>query len=223
MKKTLLVIMLITFKMIAAHAQMTKPVKLIKKQTITTPPPVVNPPAPVVSPHYYLTAAKVTITTGNDNKEQPSRVRMSLVRTSGGDWPSDDNTKPCGLYDFNHSTNINNEYKINSVTEIQLVTPFQFPGTMPGGSRDGWRYINLRLGDIQIHGLILYVMYDPNFILDAWKIAQVTLTLEFKDVNGNAHPTLGMVVIPFINSSALLNDGKRTLKLEADKFLMSKN
>ena len=188
------------------------------------PPPKTNnpPPTTVNTPHYYLTAARVSIVTGNDNKEEGSKVNISLVRPSGGEWPSDDNTKSCGLYQFIYSK-INNEYRVNSVTDIPLVTSFQFPAGLPGGAGEGWRYINLRLGDIQIHGLTLYVMYEPNFILDAWKIERVTLTLEFKDLAGNAHPTLGTVVIPFINSSVLLRDGNRTLKVETDKFLIPKN
>ncbi len=224
MKKALF-ITLLTFISSVTFAQMIQKAVPAVKQNATlkvVQPPLPVPPAATVAPHYFLTAARVSIATGNDNKEQPSRVRISLVRTSGGEWPSDDYTTPCGLYSFNHSTNINEEYKINSVTEIPLRTPFQFPGTIPGGTGEGWRYINLRLGDIQTHGLILYVMYDPNFILDAWKITKVTLTLEFKDINGNAHPSLGTVIIPFINSSTLLNDGKRSLKLETDKFLIPK-
>jgi hypothetical protein len=55
------------------------------------------------------------------------------------------------------------------------------------------------------------------------KSKKVTLTLEFKDLHGNAHPALGVVTIPFINASALLTDSKRILKCETDKFLLPKN
>jgi hypothetical protein len=41
--------------------------------------------------------------------------------------------------------------------------------------------------------------------LDAWKIEGVTLTLEFRDQNGNPHPTLGQKVITFSNAQGFLN------------------
>lgn len=225
MKKILLITSLSIFIISTAISQiLQKPAAPVKKNVIikTVPSqPVTAPPASTVP--YYLTAARVTIVTGNDNKEQPSRASIALNRTSGGEWPSDDKTAACGLYDYNYSTRILNEYRVNSVTEISLITPYQFPYTLPGGAGEGWRYINLLLSSIQSHGLTLYVNYNPNFVLDAWKIERVTLTLEFKDLSGNPHPTMGTVVIPFLNSSALLNDRNRTLKLETDNFLMPKN
>lgn len=225
MKKLLLITSLSIFIISSAISQIIqKPAAPVKKNAIIKTVPSQPAPAPAANTvTYYLTAARVSIVTGNDNKEQPSRASIGLNRTSGGEWPSDDKTAACGLFNYNYSTRILNEYRVNSVTEIPLITYYQFPYTFPGGVGEGWRYINLLLSSIQSHGLTLYVNYDPNFILDAWKIERVTLTLEFKDMNGNAHPTLGKVVIPFLNSSALLNDRNRTLKLETDQFLMPKN
>ncbi len=224
MKKILLIGSLSIFIVSSAISQiLQKPTAPVQKNVIinTVPSqPATAPPASNVA--YYLTAARVTIVTGNDNKEQPSRASVALNRTSGGEWPSDDKTAACGLFNYNYSTRILNEYKVNSVTEISLLNSYQFPYGFPGGAGEGWGYINLLLSSIQEHGLTLYVNYDPNFVLDAWKIERVTLTLEFKDLNGNAHPTMSTVVVPFLNSSALLNDRNRTLKLETDKFLMAK-
>jgi hypothetical protein len=232
MKKIIILIILGFFKISLIQAQITRPVikniktdtirKAIKKRIVATPR-LNNPPAPVNNTAYYLTAAKVSIVTGNDNKEQPSRASIMLNTADGGCWPSDKTTGGCGLYDFNLSTLIKNEYKVNSVTDISLTTAYQFPASYPGGAGEGWRYINLSLTGIQTYGLVLYVNYDPNFFLDAWKIERLTLTLEFKDLHGNAHPTMGTVTIPFNNASALLNSNNRTLKCEADKFLMPKN
>ena len=228
-----LLILVVSFAGSKVHAQIiTKQVPVTKNTTIRTipsqpppppPPPANNPPATANTAAYYLTAARVSIVTGNDNKEQPSRASISLATTDGGCWPSDRTTGGCGLYEYNFSTRILNEYKVNSVTDISLKTDYQFPYTFPGGVGDGWRYINLSLSGIQTYGLTLYVNYDPNFVLDAWKIEKLTLTLEFKDLHGNAHPTLGVVTSPFINASALLSDSNRTLKCETDKFLMPKN
>jgi hypothetical protein len=75
---------------------------------------------------------------------------------------------------------------------------------------------------IQNYGLELYISYRPNFILDAWKIDKVTLTLEFKDITGKPHSTLATVVIPFV-ASPLLKDGNATLKCVIDKFLLAKS
>ena len=225
MKKIIIIILiaLISSESQAQVFQKTIPTTKQNATLKTVPPPApappTNTPPPAANVPYYLSAARVILLTGNDNKEQPSSVSIGLNRTSGGDWPSDDYTASCGLYQHNYATN---EYKVNSVTDIALTTSFQFPGSMPGGVGEGWRYINLLLSNIQTHGLTLYVRYDPNFILDAWKIEKVTLVMEFKDIKGNPHPTLGSITIPFLNSSALLNDGKRILKLETDKFLMAK-
>jgi len=238
MKKLLFISTLIVFTIFAAQAQIktrtertklqaplkiSEPVPTERKTVPPPPPPTNNPPATANTTAYYLTAARVSIVTGNDNKEQPSRASIGLNTTDGGCWPSDRTTGGCGLYDYNLSTRVLNEYKVNSVTDISLKTDYQFPYTFPGGVGDGWRYINLSLSGIQTYGLTLYVSYDPNFALDAWKIEKLTLTLEFKDLHGNAHPTLGVVTIPFINASALLTASNRTLKCEADKFLMPKN
>ncbi|MGZ8544891.1 MAG: hypothetical protein ACXWV0_06320 [Flavisolibacter sp.] len=232
MKKIIFLIILVSFKSTLIQAQITRPVskqiksdttrKIIKKGVVTTPP-VNNPPATVNSTAYYLTAVKVSIVTGNDNKEQPSRASIMLNTVDGGCWPSDKTTGGCGLYDFNLANTINNEFKVNSVTDISLTTAYQFPASFPGGAGEGWRYINLSLAAIQAHGVVLFVNYDPNFFLDAWKIERLTLTMEFKDLQGNAHPTMGTVSIPFINASALLNSSKRTLKCETDRFLMPKS
>ncbi len=189
----------------------------IKRTAPPPPPPTSNAaPTPGKNTPYYLTAASVTITTGNDNKEQPSKAMIGLASANGGCFHGREKTEPCGLYDDNMSTSILNEYKVNSITVIPLITSYQFPSSLPGGVGEGWRYIDLLLEEIQKHGLNLHVIHRPNFIADAWRIERVSLTLEFKDLAGNAHPSLGSVVIPFPNSSALLNDGQRILRLQTD-------
>ena len=151
MKKIIIIILiaLISSESQAQVFQKTIPTTKQNATLKTVPPPApappTNTPPPAANVPYYLSAARVILLTGNDNKEQPSSVSIGLNRTSGGDWPSDDYTASCGLYQHNYATN---EYKINSVTDIALTTSFQFPGSMPGGVGEGWRYINLLLSNI---------------------------------------------------------------------------
>lgn len=201
----------------------TIPVKLNptfrnEPRTKTPPPlPATNTPAPVNNTIYYLRTAKVDIVTGNDNKEQPSIVHISLNRPGGSNYTNDPNHTEAALL-FSYLSGDRNlfEFKPNSTTQLILPCLYQFPGQY-----EGWRYHELRLDLIQIWGLGLYIYYGPNFILDAWKVEKVTLTLTFGDVAGNPHPSMSTVIIPF-NASVLLKDGNRTLVCEMDKFLMPK-
>lgn len=179
-----------------------------------TPPP---PPPPVNNTIYYLRTATVEIVTGNDNKEQPSIVHISLNRPGGSNYTNDPNHTDAALL-FSYLSGERNlfEFKPNTTTRLVLPCLYQFPGQY-----EGWRYHELRLSLIQTWGLGLYIYYGPNFILDAWKVEKVTLTLTFGDVAGNPHPSMPTVVIPF-NASVLLKDGNRTLVCEMDKFLMPK-
>jgi len=67
--------------------------------------------------------------------------------------------------------------------------------------------------------LSLRIIYKPNFFADAWKIENVSITLEFRDVNGNLHPSLGQKTIQFPNAATFLdNFDKRILICTADKY-----
>ena len=69
------------------------------------------------------------------------------------------------------------------------------------------------------YGLSLRIIYKPNFFADAWKIENVSLKLEFRDVNGNLHPGLGQKTIQFSNAATFLdNYDKRILICTADKY-----
>ncbi len=230
MKKTLCITSILLFGTSLLFAQETKtdkpkeskPVKMVApvrepvKGTRTAPQ--TPPAAPLASNTiYYLTSAKVTVVTGNDAKELPSAVRFYLDRIVGNIPASV--TYEVGLYFYMKSNNPQ-EFKANSTNEIVLDPGLQLP---QGGYNEGWRYYALGLGVIQDAGLQLTVQYLPNFLLDAWKIDKITLTLEFKDLAGNPHPSMGRVVIPFLNVSKLMNDGNRILTLQTDKFLLPKN
>ena len=62
------------------------------------------------------------------------------------------------------------------------------------------------LTDIQQSGIILRILYRPNLFTDARRIEGISVTLEFKDQNGNLHPTLGSKTITFNNTSGFLNN-----------------
>src|SRR5207253_10593149 len=54
-------------------------------------------------------------------------------------------------------------------------------------------------------GIMVDINYNtvgngPFFALDAWKIEEVSVTLEFKNKHGDPHPTMGSKVISFSGS-----------------------
>lgn len=217
MKKIVFLPALIIFT-ITVQAQIGRPTKIVKK--ITAPQPN-NTPAPVTT--YYLCSAKVNIFTGNDNKELPSIVNLNLYRLSKSRFASAGSNDPTLMFNYMMQGDNKQEFKPNSNNQVVLTNLYSFPYTFPGGTGEGYRYSELDLAQIQINGLRLTIGYSPNFILDAWKVEKIILTLEFKDLNGKPHPTMATVTIPFLNASALLKEGNSLLVCEADKFLMPKN
>jgi len=169
------------------------------KTPVSTTPPVTTPPAAttpaLTSWDYFLSNAKVTFYTGNDNKEKESMLQMQL--TFGKETVCNYYVPPSKYQ----------ECAVNSSTEF-------------GFSEYHYKHDLLSLGYAEARGVKLLIFYSPNFPLDAWKIEKIMITLEFRDGNGNLHPTLGTKNIVFMNIGAVLNDGKRRLLCEADQFLM---
>lgn len=217
MKKEFFLTILAACAITMVNAQiLTKEMPVKKKSTVKSiPPPQVPPPAPAPAPapsakttppqnstttpdqNYILTSVKVNIQTGDDNKESPSKIAMHLLSVGGKQF----------LY---QKRDISYEFKSNSNTECMLdkqALPYFYE-------------LEDRLDKIQKEGLTLQLFYNPNFILDAWKIESITVILEFKDKFSNLHPTLGTKVIPFINSSMLLTNKTIMVNLPIDKFLM---
>lgn len=137
---------------------------------------------------YFLTSAKVTIQTGNDNKEaQNSKV-----------------TFYAGLANFNdkyyYTNESNEEFKINTTNEIILKRAYREADMI------GDMTFN-KLSYYKQFGFALAIVYDNNaWATDAWKINNVTVTLEFKDKNGNPYPlpVYSTVTINFSTASGLL-------------------
>jgi hypothetical protein len=160
-----------------------------------------NPPAATASgpnsSDFFLTSAKATIYTGNDSKEQPSQVQMQISLAEGvGSY-----LVPTWEY---------REFAVNSSTEL----PFKFYYDR------NYYQSKMCLTNAEKAGVKVFISYRPNFLLDAWKIEKVILTLEFRDGQGNLHPILGTKNIVFINIGALLKKGQETLVCQADQFLM---
>ncbi len=171
------------------------------------PPPPTPPPPPPLPPStnnstgtgnqitlvYSLTAVKANIRTGNDNKEYPSAVRTSLrVRGSKMEYAS-----------FVQE-NLKNEMRSNSNTEFGLEKK---RGNLYDANGN---LLDINLAVLQTTGFHFRIDYSANFPFDAWKIEGVTITLEFRDQNGNLHPSLGQKTITFSNANGFLNGYKGT-------------
>lgn len=191
MKKLLLITILAAFTISKATSQIIQksvpPVKKIIIKTVPSQPPPPPPPAATnktdatsnqYTPVYTLTSARVIIKTGNDNKEFPSTVHVTLMAKS----------TPANWRNY-IQTNLGNEMRINSNTEFGL--------NLVGAPTP--------LETFQQSGITLSIGYTPNFFADAWKIESVSLILEFKDQNGNLHPSLGSKTIVFSNAYGFLN------------------
>ena len=216
MKKLLAIIILAAFTISSATSQtIQKSVRPVKKNTtIKTIPQPAPSPAPAPPPPstqqpvakqapaasdlvYSLTSVRVNIRTGNDNKEYPSNVRTTLgVRGSGME------------YSYFVQENLKNEMRSNTNTEFGLekVT--------------GSNFKDITMDVLQNAGIRVRIAYAANFQLDAWKIEGVSVTLEFRDHNGNLHPTLAQKTITFSNANGFLNgyNGTTTMICTADGY-----
>ncbi|MGZ8559521.1 MAG: hypothetical protein ACXWWC_14350 [Chitinophagaceae bacterium] len=215
MKKLLLIIILAAFTISTATSQtVQKSVPPVKKNVIIKtvpaapppPPPPAAPPQPATNkstgtanqnaPVYSLTSVRANIKTGNDNKEYPSNVRTGLsVRGSNMQ------------HVYFLQENLKNEMRSNTNTEFGL-------------ERRGGNLKDLTLDVLQNAGCHFRITYSANFQLDAWKIEGVTVTLEFRDQNGNLHPTLGQKTINFSNANGFLNGypGTTTMICNTDGY-----
>ena len=152
----------------------------VKTKTTPAPAPATNKTSePAPTSVYSLTSVRVSIRTGNDNKEFPSKVYVTLMA----------NSDPANWRNY-IQVNLGNEMRVNSDTEFGLNLEGQ----------------PLSLQTFQQSGLKLSIQYEPNFFADAWKIESVSLVLEFKDQSGNLHTTLGHKTITFSNAYGFLNN-----------------
>ena len=197
MKEVLFTALITAFVLQNSFAQtfqntvVTPPKQKVVLKTTAPPPATTNKTsndAEAVSV-YRLTAVKVIIRTGNDNKEFPSKVSVTLLANS------DKNNWRTYI-----QTQLGNEMRINADAEFYL----RVEGTP------------IPLETFQTAGLRMSLTYVPNFFADAWKIESVKLALEFKDQFGNLHPTFGNKTIHFSNAYGFLDNNYRYLKCLTD-------
>lgn len=163
------------------------------------------PSAPAANSSIYsLNSVRVNIQTGNDNKEFPSSVYLTLWTKGhiGADYNRD-----C-LFNV---ADLKNELKSNSYTDFGV-------DKYNGGSQD-----KFTLESIQKTGLVMTIAYNPNFFMDAWKIEGVTITLQFKDQFGNLHPSLGNKTLRFSNATGFLNNEYHNMNCTIDQNINALN
>ena len=198
MKKLIFLTFFVVLATCNSYAQIIqKPTAPVKKNVIIkiVPSQPAPPPPPPAATNkttstsnqdasvYSLTAARVSIKTGADNKEFPSGVSVWLFSMGvGGGFTLD---QP--------SQNLRNEMKIHSNTEF---------GLQNNTNND---LKNRTLEAFQREGLGLRIRYYPNLPTDAWKIEGISITLEFKDQYGNLHPLYGNKTIVFTTANGFLN------------------
>mgnify|MGYP001087805229 CR=1 FL=1 len=150
---------------------------------------------------YFLGVAKITIKTGKDNKELNSKLILRVYPNAGTDnWRKG--------YELNDYKDVLKTWSTNS---------FTLPRS--GGFDKSFN----SLANYKQDGVMVDIFYDtfgngPFCLLDAWKIEEVSVTLEFKDVNGNPHPTFGSKTIYFSGSDMYLDYQKWHLFCKTDQY-----
>jgi hypothetical protein len=141
---------------------------------------------------YVLDDIKVSITTGNDNKETPSTFGVGLIKNAVPSLGTQDvqiafssNSDHIGESAVQQEDN----FKLNKATfPANYPNPFHLSTFGEGGR-------------INIH-------YYPNFPLDAWQVNSLVLTLTFVDQNN----TPMIKYLRYQNIDKLLNNNLRTLE-----------
>ncbi len=211
MKKTFTFILLIAGTMIA-NAQLKKNNPSVIKPIIQKPngngSNNNNQQTPPSTPQltdadYFLSVARVTLKTGKDNKEVNSKLYVSVYPVEGTD-------------------NWKKGYTLDSyLPELKIWSTQQF--TLPKAS--GFDQSFNSLAHYKQAGVMVDILYNtagngPFFITDAWKIDEISVTLEFKDKSGNPHPTMPSKTLYFYGDSndMYLDFAKWHLYCKTDEF-----
>jgi hypothetical protein len=186
----------ITIFCFSAHAQIIRdPNRIITKQLPVTPAP-----APSV---YTVSNIKVTINTGNDNKEQ-NAMFLLYINERNGIWGTGRNL-------FWPRDNGKYELKVNSETEIPMQLYTQTAADA------------FTLSNLEAKGLQFNLYYFPTFFADAWKIDAITIILEWKDQYGRLHPVSPYRTIRFNIPNGLLTNIKKNMTGITDGFFTPLN
>jgi len=132
---------------------------------------------------YFLAGAVIKISTGADNKEPNTSTALFYVRPR----------KSNGIVAYKLEEYAN-ELQANQTADLRLDR-----ATTLASAQNSLQYFKQ-------NGLSVVVAYcNKNFCTDAWKINSVTVTLEFKDANGNPAPNgYASKIISFPVSSCTL-------------------
>jgi len=191
MKKLLFVVLGICL-IVDTNAQINKPKKDNGSSQSTST---------VSDADYFLAVAKVAIKTGKDNKEKGSSVIMRVYPAAGA------NNYRRGYC----QENFKDELKIWNTDDFTLPRAADFDQNFNS------------LANYRQTGIMVDINYNtvgngPFFALDAWKIDEVTVTLEFKNKNGQAHPTMGTKILSFTNPNMYLDYTKWQLYCKTDQY-----
>lgn len=144
---------------------------------------------------YYLTGAKVTLKTGNDNKDGGAKLSLLVYPVSGGQYWGN----------FFRMDDYTGELKKG--TAISLNLP-KAPG-----------FKNYTLDQYKQNGLEVDVIYNsqggPFPLTDAWALDQVSVELEFRDQNGTLAPPIPAITWENINT---LMTTKKKIYCKTDSF-----
>lgn len=164
-----------TLKIVKPNTNIT-PVKTIVKQSTSTTTPANTQTKPtgtaptqptLTDADYYLAGAVIKVTTGNDNKEPNTSTAFFYVRPR----------KSNGMVAYKLE-DYANEIKANQSTDLRLERAAALTS-----AQNSLQYFKQ-------NGLSVVITYcNKNFCTDAWKINGITITLEFKDANGNPAPS----------------------------------
>lgn len=173
---------------------------------------------------YFITGAMVTIKTGNDSKEYPSRVQVYLFPMPA---PTYTTTYTLGQLNLTNAMYVNasTEFGLTPLNQQKIPWPVYYSPGYNGTTKSSSPFISgaqkWSLADLQQQGLRLLVAYHPNIALDAWEIKQVTVKLAIEKADGTPHPTLNNKTIVFnINTPMLGVPTGMALVCEADKNFM---
>lgn len=175
-----IIILLLTLLTVTANAQLNKK-NVPLKTTPTVLKPVAAPPpgsqtktqskpdgtqTALTDADYFLAGAVINISTGGDNKELNTSTAFFYVRPR----------KANGIVAYKLEEYAN-EIKVNQTADLRL----DRVATLTSAQNS--------LQYFKQNGLSVVVAYcNKNFCTDAWKINSITVTLEFKDANGNPAP-----------------------------------
>ncbi|HEX2628539.1 MAG TPA: hypothetical protein VHM26_06005 [Chitinophagaceae bacterium] len=129
---------------------------------------------------YYLTGVKVTLGTGNDNKDGGAKLSLLVYPVSGGAYWGN----------FFKTEDYTGEMKKGTATSFNL------------GKAAGFK--NFTLDQYKQSGVEVDVIYNsqggPFPLTDAWMLENVVVELEFRDQDGNLAPPIPAIKWENINT-----------------------